>query len=659
VTKTSAASRVEPVDWLFWAAVWFALALIGMKAYYLGTRGDLATIQVTGDLRSLAAISYQDVAIAFIEWSVARAALAFTAGRGWGSRAVVAVFVLFAALSCLYAIASVIAFGILGGFLTYALLQLVGNVRMLSSSIGAYLSRGVELGLVAVPLTYLGLIWMTTRASRTRRGPRWIRASIALAALVVWVFVGHREFSAEWSRHYDWRIADNAPWVLASSWWRSMRAERTVRLSERFTADDLMDFEPVGQRRALPARPVVRSRIGAARAARLSRPPRPPNVIVLVLESVGARWTSFGGRYETTPTLKAEAAHAMVFDNIYAHIGRSSNSLAAILLSAYPKLDFRDFTQEYPLVERTSLATVFRDRGYRTGFMTSSDLSWAGWDVFLPSRGFDSVRDDHVLACSEEVSSWGVEDRCLVDALVEFVAREPGRPFFAMGWTQQTHHPYEPSPGVPMLDLLRDREPTPDAYDLERYLNVLHETDRQLARLFDAVRREGLADDTLIVVVGDHGQAFGYPHDTYLQGRTAYEEDVHVPMLIWWPRRYRTETHAPIVGGHVDLAPTIAELSGVASAADWQGRSLFDLTHPPRAYFYVAQDEFKLGVRENEWKYIYDLRAGSDELYNLARDPDEQHRVTDEPPERSARLRQRLAAWAEANRRQYERLPTK
>jgi arylsulfatase A-like enzyme len=382
-------------------------------------------------------------------------------------------------------------------------------------------------------------------------------------------------------------------------------------------------------------------------------------VILLVLEAVAVRWTTFGGRYDTTPTLKAESAHAMVFDNVYAHIGRSSNSLASILLSVYPKLNFRDFTEEYPLVQRTSLAAVFRDRGYRTAFMTSSDLGWAGWDAFLPSRGFNDVRDEHALACSEEVSSWGVEDRCLVDGLIEYIAREPGRPFFAMGWTQQTHHPYEPSPGVPMLDLLDNREPVSDAYDLERYLNVLHETDRQLARLFDAVRRANLEDDTLIVVVGDHGQAFGYPHDSYLQGRTAYEEDVHVPMLIWWPRRYRTETHAPVVGGHVDLALTIAELTGVPPAADWQGRSLFDSGHPPRAYFYVAQDEFKLGVRENEWKYIYDLRAGADELYNLARDPDERHSVIVEQPERASRLRQRLAAWAEANRRQYERLPSK
>ena len=81
-------------------------------------------------------------------------------------------------------------------------------------------------------------------------------------------------------------------------------------------------------------------------------------MILVVLESVAARWTSLGNaRYETTPTLTAEAGHALVYDNFYAHIGRSSNSLAAILLSTYPKLDFQDVTEEYPDLGGTSLAS--------------------------------------------------------------------------------------------------------------------------------------------------------------------------------------------------------------------------------------------------------------------------------------------------------------
>ena len=102
------------------------------------------------------------------------------------------------------------------------------------------------------------------------------------------------------------------------------------------------------------------------------------------------------------------------------------------------------------------------------------------------------------------------------------------------------------------------------------------------------------------MVVGDHGQAFGYPHNSYMQGRTLYEEDVRVPLLVWFPRRYPSPVRSPTIGSQVDLAPTIADLAGVPPAPDWRGRSLFDAARSPRAYFYVAQDEYKLGVREGK-----------------------------------------------------------
>jgi arylsulfatase A-like enzyme len=129
-----------------------------------------------------------------------------------------------------------------------------------------------------------------------------------------------------------------------------------------------------------------------------------------------------------------------------------------------------------------------------------------------------------------------------------------------------------------------------------------------------------------------------------------------VPLMFWYPRIYRTPVRAKTVGSHVDLAPTIAELIGVPAPPDWTGRSLFDDRHPHRAYFYVAEDHFRLAVREANWKYIYSVRDGRDELYDLDADPLEQHNVAEDYPARCDRLRQRLAAWTEANRRQYERV---
>ena len=122
-------------------------------------------------------------------------------------------------------------------------------------------------------------------------------------------------------------------------------------------------------------------------------------MILIVLESVAARWTGLnGGPYDTTPTLKAEVGARRSCSTTSTRTSAAARTRSvAILLSTYPKLDFRDLTEEYPQLPGTSLASLFRDRGYRTAFVTPSDLSWAGWGPFLDGAASTSVRDYHQL----------------------------------------------------------------------------------------------------------------------------------------------------------------------------------------------------------------------------------------------------------------------
>lgn len=635
------------------AALVLAVSLVAIKAYHLGVPLHDG---LSNYVLAVAAISYVDVLFAIACWAVARLALVIVSRWPLAARVVSGAFVVFAAACCFYAVVNIILFGIVGGFLTYPLLAVIGDVRMVRSSVGAHLTLAVIAGLIGIPCAYLVSVMALTRLMRAGSTTRWVHASPAILA-VVWVAAGHYWYVTEFVGRSDRQAAESPHWAIAASTWQMFADGGFVRMAGPFTPDDLADFDPpkLGQvqKASMPSK-VIRQATAALNVRALALR-RPPNVVLIVLESVAARWTSLHNPlYGTTPTLQAESARSAVADNFYAHIGRSSNSMVAMLLSTYPKLDFREMTEQYPDFPGTSLATLFRSRGYSTTFVTPSDMKWAGWRGFLEGHGFDDVLDYHDLACPDMVSSWGVEDRCMVDEVVDLIAGAGSKPFFVTAWTTQTHHPYEPSPGVLPLNLLR--EPTPDDWELGRYLNVVHETDRHLARIFEAVRRAGLEQDTLIVITGDHGQAFGYPHETYVQGRTVYEEDVHVPLMVWYPRKYKVTARVPDVGSHVDLAPTIADLVGLPAAPEWQGRSLFDESHSRRAYFYVAETHFRLAVREGNWKYIFSVQDGRDELYDLQADPLEQHNVAAQHPDRCDRLRQRLAAWTEANRRQYERV---
>jgi arylsulfatase A-like enzyme len=101
----------------------------------------------------------------------------------------------------------------------------------------------------------------------------------------------------------------------------------------------------------------------------------------------------------------------------------------------------------------------------------------------------------------------------------------------------------------------------------------------------------------------------------------------------------------------------VTDILGLPPDGSWQGRSLFDPLRRPRAYFFVANDGYQMGIREDGWKYILDVTNGHEELYDLRVDREERSNVAATHADMCKRLRQRLAARAEADRRFFSTLP--
>lgn len=640
----------------FWPAFWLAAVLTTTKAYYLHERAADPPADPASFLLALAAISHADVLYATALGALHRAALAL--GRPRRLRLALHALCRFLyLLSALYAVANLDVFAFFMTPLTYPLVCLAGDPRSFVTSIAPSLTTSLllsalgSLAVFAVAVARSEAFAASWRPSRRRL----VQAALMMLALG-WAAVGRYQLAEDWNRRFDRRIAENPHWTFLASTVRAAVGESPITLGEAVLDHDRDDFLTVAERGIETASrgPFRKVSVGAPPPARHGRM---RNVILLVMESVSARSLElYGSPYRATPNLLEEARHALVFANFYSPAGRSSDALAALLLSVQPRMSWRDVTGDFPQLPGASLAEVLKERGYRTGFLTSSDLGWAGWKGFLDDRGFDSVVQDDELGCGPRLSSWGVEDRCLVDGMLRWIPADPSRPFFLMGWTVQTHHPYEPTPGRPLVDFFGDKKP-PDDYDLGRYLNVLHETDRQIGRLFAALRRQHLDENTLVVIVGDHGEAFGEPHEQYGHGTALYEENVHVPMMLWSPRLFPKGGRSPIIGSHVDLNQTITDVLGIAPAGSWQGRSLFDPARRPRAYFFVANDDYQLGVREEGWKYILDATDGREQLYDLRVDPTERKNLAEDHPEVCRRLRQRLAARVEADRHFFDPLP--
>ena len=601
------------------AGLWLAVLLIGAKAVLLDSPRSWRW------MLNLAAVSFQDVLFALAAGVVGET-IVRAAGR-WVAFARVARGMVLGCLTfCAFYI--VLAVGIFQYFsrpLSYDLLLLVRNAATIQSSIVERLTPPIVMAFIGVPVVFFAVAWWACR----RRGlPNW-----ALAAAGIWIAAGAWEYAPQEDDDGSGRLALNPHAELIRSTVVGLCGSRQVAFPKDFPPEDLAEFRTLKARGAMtggftPPLGVV----------------RPRNVIVVVLESVGARYLSlYGSRYETTPNLAAESRHALVFDNFYSHLGYTFCSFMAIASSIHPGLPWC----YAPTTERAmplSLAAVLRARGGRTAYLQSGDMDWNGGETWIKGFGFDEAHDYREFGCPR-LSPESAEERYLVDRLLRWIDAKRGQPFLAVCWTDQTHDPYTPSPSVKPVELLPRQPGDARSADLSRYLNALRETDRQLGRLFAALRERGLADETLVVVTGDHGEAFREPHRQRGHGFSLYEEDVHVPLMLWNPRLFPSGRRVATIGSHMDLNPTIADLLGFAPSGDWQGRSLFDPARPPRAYFVASVGDYLFGVREERWKYILNTTRGREMLFDLARDPDEQRNLAAAERGRCRRLRQRIAAW--------------
>ena len=156
----------------------------------------------------------------------------------------------------------------------------------------------------------------------------------------------------------------------------------------------------------------------------------------------------------------------------------------------------------------------------------------------------------------------------------------------------------------------------------------------------------GLSDSTLIVVTGDHGEAFG-EHGQLVHGFTVYEEETRVPLLMINRRLIPNRIDVKRIGRQIDIASTILSVLGMDAPADWQGASLFEKDGERRAYLFSADGKFTLGVVDEDSKFIYDFNGDSAELYNLAADPGEHENLASRSSYSSEVERDhlRLEAW--------------
>jgi len=337
----------------------------------------------------------------------------------------------------------------------------------------------------------------------------------------------------------------------------------------------------------------------------------PPNVLVIVVESfqfhdsrylVGESDPSnlFNGTNMTaTPHFDTWGKRGVALRNLWSSV-RTSRSLESILFAQVP-YDSAVHTGTSGGRRDTALAglpQLFTAKGYETFFTTGATIDYDGWEVFLPSHGFDTVWSEVEMKKLAESSlgikpedwkgdaaramHWGVHDdvsfQLLGDLLVNKTQEQrqrvahgkPKKPLFLTHYTISSHGPYQERPKwyaeaeKPDFFALYDGATNPQLR--KDYLEMRYFSDVELGKFMDRLAAEGVLNDTVVVITGDHGTGAD-ASTTRVAGAVIAEG--------------RLGKAAGLVvndaAEHYDLLNTLADITGVPSGGflqDGVGRSL-------------------------------------------------------------------------------------
>jgi arylsulfatase A-like enzyme len=382
------------------------------------------------------------------------------------------------------------------------------------------------------------------------------------------------------------------------------------------------------------------------REVRQASGPR-PNVLLVVLESIAPSHLGFRGYHrDTTPTLDRLASAGLDMTHAWSTATHSNYAQPAILSSLFPRrLDSLDQygRLDYP---RVLFHDVLHLLGYDTATISSQDESWQGMRRFQRTSTptfFWHAHDypgPHLDTGTEQI----VPDQRTVDVIVDWLAKDRKGPWSLYVNFQATHFPYlipedaerrwQPSePTRATFTYLRYPESERDVV-INRYDNALRYVDDALGRLVDRFERQGILDDTLIIVTADHGETF-FDKGLVTHGKTLFEVEARVPLLVHWPGRVVPEKRREPVS-HLDIMPTLLELLELPPHPAFQGRSFRqpDAKSAGRDALYLNIQGLRFADAIVCWPYklILERTSGDDLLFNLADDPDEENDLRDAEP---------------------------
>lgn len=400
------------------------------------------------------------------------------------------------------------------------------------------------------------------------------------------------------------------------------------------------------------------------------------NVVIILVDTLRAdHLSAYGYDRPTSPNLDVFAEQSLLFEQAHAQSPCTFPSVNSILTSRYPAY-FRG-QEEHPMgipEHIPSLAEILKSQGYTTMAVSASPIMRATPSFHNTTGGFGRGFDLFLENCL-----WG-PGKCVTFEGMNF-AKVMKQPFFMYLHYMDPHDPYNPAPQFrrkfggrylgdkqfirkgnpnPIAKMIYSNGPEVDVQDddiqrlIDLYDGEIAYFDKYFDVLIDSFREQGLLENSIIVVVADHGEAF-LEHGNMKHCHTLFETDIRTPLIIHLPTEIPPR-RIPHLVQNLDVVPTILDYLGHdLEPFGFDGLSLRPIIEkdlPVNEASFASWATLR-SVVDPSFKVIQDLAEQSYVMYDLQADPDELDDllggdVAEQQKSDFRRLQQRLDAWLES-----------